>query len=678
MLHLANFTLIVILWLNVFGLSLATGAITKIRSGWLNLTLGPWLFCSAGFFLEFFHGFGDLHWVWPLTTLASAGLIYLSTRRTPFEKATLRQWQAWIGVNPWRHPGPYLGFMLIFSYALSWRYCFPDVDASSEKLADFSHICSYLPGATLPARDVWLYPYLSTQYYSFQYYAAALMGRILGMDPGTTYNLAYCTLIGLAGAAAIGICRETVKSIPNARKSSSWLVSAAWILGGSGISGIIYLWTTKLSFTAPMPWLPMRFVGSAALDSMDKAPMGTFLAYYNRWWNPTTQMDLPGEPFSYSIYLGDYHPTLSGYYVVLVALLALTYYNRDKLGRYLAIAGACFSWTIVSDPWNLPLELLALVAWCLFNIRDLITGNKLLCLVAGGLGGYISIYPYFRYFGVNSGDFNTKLEFVRWDAHTPPLLFLLFLLPPIGLSIVALFSQDKTTIWLGRLGILLLLFGEFFYIHDVYSGMFGRFNTSLKWWPWISTIILLTLGVRLLANPRKWIWIPALILIAYPISFTFDLGSTWWQTHKDHAGLLDGKSYLVNDETRGLFSYLKAMPKAVTMENPEGESFWNQSAMSLFAGQPCYLGWMGHEMLWRGYSPDIRYRYDKMKLFYSGDMPGAADWLKGQDIQYVLWFKTQDQEPNWAKINTAINGAYRWHDTFSHDKHVGLWIRNQD
>ena len=106
MLHLANFTLVVILWLNLLGLSLATSAITKIRSGWLNLTLGPWLLCSACFFVEFFHGFGDLHWVWPLTTLASAGLIYLSTRREPLKNATLRKWQRRIGFNPWRQSRP--------------------------------------------------------------------------------------------------------------------------------------------------------------------------------------------------------------------------------------------------------------------------------------------------------------------------------------------------------------------------------------------------------------------------------------------------------------------------------------------------------------------------------------------------------------------------------------------
>jgi uncharacterized membrane protein len=669
MLHLANFTLILILWLNLFGLSVATGAITKIRNGWINLTLGPWLFCSTGFFLEFIHGFGYLEWMWPLTTLASLALIFLSTRRDKFRNATLRQWQRRIGFNPWRHPGPYLSFILVFSYALAWRYAYPDVDAGSEKIADLSFICSYLPGATLPAPDIWLYPYLSTQYYSFQYYAAALMGRILGMDIGTTYNLGFCTMVGLAGTAGVGLCRETVKSIPGARKWSGWLVAAAWILGGSGVSGIIHLMTTHLSPTAPM-----RFIGSAILD---KVPIGTFLDHYEHWWNPATRMDLPGEPFAYSIYLGDYHPTLSGYYATLVAVLALTLYHREKLGRYLAIVGACVSWSIVADTWNLPLELLALGAWCLYNFRDLRTGNKILCLATGAVAGYASIYPYFRYFAVASGDYNTSLKLVKWDTHTPPLLFLLFLLPPIGLSVLALFSREKSTIWLGRLGVGLLFFGEFFYIDDVYSGQFDRFNTTLKWWPWISAMILLTLGVRLLASPRLWISIPALFFVAYPLVYTYDLATNWWEGPKTHVGQLAGQSFLLNEDNRGLFEYLKTLPRGVTLEDPEAfESFTNQSAMSLFAGQPCYMGWEGHELLWRAYSLEIRYRYAQMKLFYSGDMPAPGEWLKGQDIEYVLWFKSQDQEAAWAKINAALQGAYRWHDTFSHGTHIGLWIKN--
>ena len=662
---LANLTLVLLLWLNLFGLSVLTGAITKIRNAWLNLTLGPWLFCSAGFFLEFIHGFGNLQWIWPFTTLASGALLLLSTGRLK-ENATWRKWRLRLRFNPWRHPGAYLCFMLLFSYAFAWRYAYPDIDASSEKLSDLSYICSYLPGATLPAHDVWLYPYLSTQYYSFQFYAAALLGRILGLDPGTTYNLAFCTLIALAGTSAAAICRETVKSIPHAKKWNGWLVWASWILGGSGVTGIVYLLTTER-----YPWTPMRFIGSAPLN---KAPLGTFLAHYT---HQSTPMELPSEPFSYSIYLGDYHPPLAGYYLAFVAILALTLYHREKLGGYLAVVGACFSWSIVSDTWNLPVELLALGGWGLYNFRELVTG-KILYLIAGAIAAYVSIYPYFRYFAASSGDYNTSLKFVKWEAHTPPILLLLFLLPAFGLAFLALFSREKTTIWLGWLGLVLLFFGEYFYIDDVYSGQFDRFNSSLKWWPWTSALILITLGVRLLANRRRWIPILALFFIGYPMLYGFDLARFWWQGSKDHFAQLAGQGYLLNDDNRGLYTYLKSLPRGVTLEDPEGESYTNQSAMTLFAGQPCYLGWEGHEQLWRAYSPDISYRYDQVKLFYSGGMPAAGDWLKGQDIQYVLWFKSQDQDAAWTKINATLNGAYRWHDTFSHDTHIGMWIKNED
>jgi hypothetical protein len=694
-LHLANFSLILILWVNIFGLSLATGAITKIRNAWLNLTLGPLLLCSVMFFVEFIHGFGSLLWAWPITTMASIGLIYVSARQEKFQNTALAELKRRIGFNIWRHPAPYLCFMLVFSYALLWRYVTPDADATSEKMPDLSYICSYLPGATLPAMDAWLYPYLSTQYYSFQYYGAALMGRIFGMDPGTVFNLGFCTLIALSGTAAIGVCRETAKSMPFARKWTGWLVPSAWLLGGSGVSGIIYLLTTQIS-----PWASMRFVGCTVLD---KAPVGTTLAHWNNVLNHLTYnhqgmpMDLPGEPFAYSIYLGDYHPPLSGYYLALVAILALTLYHREKLGAYLAIPGACFSWSIVSDTWNLPVELIALVGWCFYNFfgnlcRVVFYGRnfreleiwKILYLIAGGVGGYLTIYPYFRHFAVSMADYNTSMKLVEWDAHSPILLWVLFMLPAFALSILALFSRERSTFWLGVLGFALLFFTEFVYINDAYGGPFHRFNTVLKWWPWVSAIILLTLGVRILCNRSLWIYFIGLFFVAYPLAYTYDLAKQWLDKPKDHVGQLSGNHYVLNDDNRLLFMYLKSLPRGVSLEDPDAEGFASQPALSLFAGQECYMGWLGHEQLWRGYAHDIRYRFEMVKFFYSGNMPDAAEWLQAQNIQYVVWYKEPNkdreketvQESVWSKINEQLRGSYRWHDTFSHDDHIGLWIRN--
>src|ERR1700684_3024537 len=90
-------------------------------------------------------------------------------------KALLRAWSAEFA--PRRVAGCLGLAAAIFCYAMIWRFSSPSIDGSSEKIADFSFICSYFSGETIPVPDAWFFPYPSTQYYSFQHYGAALMGR---------------------------------------------------------------------------------------------------------------------------------------------------------------------------------------------------------------------------------------------------------------------------------------------------------------------------------------------------------------------------------------------------------------------------------------------------------------------------------------------------------------------
>jgi len=236
MLHLANSCLFALLLFNLLGLALATGL--WLRNAWLALTTGPWLFCSLGFFIESFHGLGSLSWVWPITTALSAGLFLEVIGQTHFlsrwdKELKLEEWKK--ELSPWLAPLPYCVWLGLFAYVMLWRYPFPNIDGSSEKIADLACLSSYLPGETLPVHDAWLYPFLSTHYYGFQYYAGALLGRIMALDPGTSYNLAFCTLISLAGTAGVGaVCLATQKSWIR------WLISAAWLVGGSGVTGIVH------------------------------------------------------------------------------------------------------------------------------------------------------------------------------------------------------------------------------------------------------------------------------------------------------------------------------------------------------------------------------------------------------------------------------------------------------
>jgi len=113
------------------------------------------------------------------------------------------------------------------------------------------------------------------------------------------------------------------------------------------------------------------------------------------------------------------------------------------------------------------------------------------------------------------------------------------------------------------------------------------------------------------------------------------------------------------------------------VEHPELD-FTNTSAMTLLSGQRAYLGWMGHEQLWRGYQPEIQYRYDRLQQFYKGDMSDAGTWMTAQGINYILWFKQLDLDPLWEKVDSTLHPEYTWHELYNDRGHrVGLWERNQ-
>lgn len=706
MIHLANLCLFSLLLVNLLGLALVTGL--WLRNAWLALTAGPWLFCSIFFFIESFRGLGNLGWMWPFTTAISLWILLEVTGKTHI----LLRWGRWLRLEDWQRelsprlvPVPYITFLLLFSYPMLWRYVFPNIDASSEKIADLAFVCSYYSGDTLPVKDVWFYPFLSTNYYSFQYYAAALLGRILGIEPGAAYNISFCVLIGMTFTAGVGVIW-----LQTTKRWIRFLVSAGWIFGGSGVTILIHF----LVKDAPV-WDNFRFIGSAILN---KDGLGKWVNDYQQEFIPpgaTVPMELPGEQMSYSTYLGDYHPPLSGFYLLALALLAFFLRARGGSPWVLFIAAATLPWCAVADTWNLPLMVLGLGAWVSYNYRDVFADDwrffihrytdtpeqdevrrrqpftgSWRYLLGGAIAAMVAIYPYFLVFSYSAENYHTVLRWVPAGFHTPPLLWLVFLLPTFGLTILALTSRDKLLSALGIVCWGYLFFTEFFFINDIYSGAYIRFNTTLKWWPWVEAITLLLLAPKLLEmKTALWRWCVTLVLVIYPICYVYDLARAWVYLPHDHIGALNGSAFYDSTEMlpdgnrktsgeRPLLDYLKMMPKGLTIERPE-DDFTSNASMTLFAGQPSYLGWLGHEQLWRGYLPEFNYRHDNMKALYEGNLPNAGDWLNTQDIDYILWFKKDDIDPTWDKVNASIGTQYYfWHEFYhEYDRRYGMWQRKK-
>jgi len=661
---------------NLWGLMLIAGIYWRNR--WFALAAGPLLAVTAIYAIECHHGLGrSLSGLGLLGTALSLSMIAVSlsewepARLGDRWRELLRQWRAEFA--PRRLAGPFGVCAAIFLYAMLWRFNHPDVDGSSEKIADLSFICSYLTGATIPVPDVWFFPYPSTQYYSFQHYAAALMGRVLLLPPGTTYNIGFCLLIALAGTAFSGAVFMA------ARKT--WvraLVIAGFIIGGTGMTLLVHL-TDKYIH----PTLTMRFIGSA---QMDKPPIGPWLKAYNMKFTVRDpegtphMMDMPGEPFSYSIYLGDYHAPLSGYYLMALCAMAMILWARCRLMRYAVIAGCTLTWTLLANTWVLPLQGLAVVSWLAFNWRDW------RCIVPSVAFGaaviWLCAWVYLSAFTASAAGYETSIRLVAWNEHTPPLLFVLFLLPTIALVVLGLASGNSQGRRLGMLWLLFLVVSEFFCVKDEYTGMYARFNTTLKWWPWIAAGTLMTLGPLVLEQARRrWVRIAGVLFCFYPCLYIVDLWGPLWNRPKDTVGRLDGTYFLTKDEfPRMMLGRLRLEKPGVAIERPDEQGgFTNSAVLPLFSGQRMWLGWWGHELLWRANREDVRRRHDLLMQFYAGAIPEAGKWLVAQGIDYVLWYRVADTPQLWETINKAVGPQYIWCDILTYQdedgRRVGFWRR---
>jgi hypothetical protein len=667
--HLGLLFTLALLAVNLWGLMLISG--TYWRNRWFALVAGPILAVTAIYTIECHHGLGpSLAGLGLFSTMVSVAMIGLSSSQWEpsslgaRQVSLLREWRAEFA--PKRLAGCLGVFAAIFLYAMLWRFTSPDIDGSSEKIADLSFICSYATGATLPVTDAWFYPYASTQYYSFQHYGAALMGRLLSIPTGEAYNIAFCVLIALGGTAFSGAVFMVARKF--------WVravVITGFVVGGMGTTLFVHLTDTNVQ-----PWTSMRFIGSAP---MDKAPVGTWLkAYQSRY----EHLELPGEPFSYSVYLGDYHAPLSGYYLLGLCAMSILLWSRLRQRRYAVMAGCTLTWTVLANTWVLPLQAIGIAAWLLADFRD---WRRLVpSVTAGAAAIWLAAWVYLSAFTASVAGYDAVLRMVPWREHTPPLMLLLFMLPTIALILLGLASGSVQGRRLGLLWLTFLLFSEYFYVDDVYSGIYDRFNTTLKWWPWVAAGTLMTLGPFVLERARsRWVRAAGFLFCIYPCFYAFDLWRPFLGGPRDSIGRLEGTTYLTKDEFPSLMlGRLKIERPGVVAERPESAGgFTNSAVVPLFAGQRMWLGWYGHELLWRGFREDVRRRHDSLASLFDGAMPDAGKWLVAQGIDYVLWYRPGDTPELWSKVNRSVGPEYIWCDILTYDngnedgRRVGLWKR---
>jgi len=647
MVHISNLLIVLVLWIDLAGLALA---LRKVIGSWsLARVSSPIALVAVLFFVEHFVGLGRLSWLFPLTLLVSLWLL-LGERDFIHSR--------------WRTE---LIFHGAFLYALMWRYSFPGIDASSEKITDLTFIANYLGGGRLPPVDRWLPPFRFDMYYALQHYAAALIGGLFDLTPGMAYNLGFCTMVALVTTAAGATAMLLVR-----RRRPALILTASFLVGGVGTAPVI-----RLIERSPALHSSVRFIGSSfAADSVTD-PAGRWLLRVSHVNQDTP--DLPVETFSYLVGLGDYHPPLGGYLLLMLALLAIAHIEAGCAWEAShALLGASVPLILACNTWQFPLQLALAAGYLLLRVfsRKPVSWKA----VAGGaIGSLLLMEPFLAHFGLASVDASMPIRMVLATQHTPPILWLLIFFPLVAVLALHLLTGEKSRVTVGLcvLWIALLAFSEIFFVDDLYGDKFERFNSALKWWAWIySGGMLLIGGFNLRARSRVCRWGTTAVLVL-TCSYAGELGAHFWVTPKPHVGQLDGAAGIRDDAgEKVMLDLLRYAPPAIVLQRIPAGAYISQPALTIFAGQTAFLGWPSHENVWRGNRTDIEARRREVELFFRGDLPDSSRWLTANGIGYVLWGRDDNQLPplTFDRLNALISDRYVWHGYYEAGTyHVGLW-----
>jgi hypothetical protein len=641
------------LWINLLGAGLL--ARRFVGDYVLARATGVLAICLACFFLEHFGGWGPHLRLLPLTTALSAWLIWRNRRYVRENWAM----EALFGAG--------------FFYCFAWRFTFPDIDFTEDKMPNYGLIEGYMRGTRLPAPDLWLSHFPANCYYSFQHYGAALMGRLVGISPGLSYHLAFCTLVGfltmLIGSTFVKLCPWA---------PGRWVGLLALILGGSGLTVAAHL-LVKDPYSIDI----VRFIGGSIVHN-NLTPLGQRAA--SLMSTPGLEpRDLPMEPLGYFLTKGDFHPPLAGFLLLAfaAALIAAqeTGANGSRRSLYHALLAATIPLSLISNAWIFPLQLLLVAGWFIFCILRGEPG----CLfpgIAGAAAATALEYPFLLQFTQQAIGDNAAIQATGPNDHTPWLGWVLTFWPVLGIILLAPFNRERRSLALFFAVVwgVALIASEFLYNHDLYGGAFARFNSTLKWWQWVYAGIVMTLGALNLGSRSRLCRYGTLVLLLPTLAFAYDLGRQFVGAPKPSIGHMSGSRWIEGDPViRDMIVELSSRPDGVTLESGLQMANSESPAISLFSGKQSFLGWPWLEEAWRGSFLEVNQRYVQIGDFYAGELPDPLGWLLHNDVKYILWLPRDNsgQNVHFGPLSDRIRSRYYWHSMCGDNKTfaVGFWER---
>ena len=210
------------------------------------------------------------------------------------------------------------------------------------------------------------------------------------------------------------------------------------------------------------------------------------------------------------------------------------------------------------------------------------------------------------------------------------------------------------------LGFFLVMVADLFHIVDAFSGPWRRMNTVFKvyYQAWLLLGIAGTFAVYALWSGKvptgvsgRWKPITALagewaggavLALLLVGSFYYTLGATLERSGAYNAPVegrtLDGLAYLKIDDPAeyAAITWLRDEAPSGRIVEAIGDDYSRYSNISASTGLPTVLGWVGHELQWRGSSEPFAGRAEDVTAIYTSDDPDEVrSLLEKYEVRYV-------------------------------------------
>lgn len=676
MLHLMNFSLVLAVLINL-------AALTAVSGRWFNdwamaRAAGVIALTMALFFIEHFVGLGNLSWLWPLSTGLSLYILW-RYRQSLFNR----------GLH-WAE----LVFILAFAYGMLWRYAFPSIWPSSERVTNLYWVNNYMAGGQLPPLDLWHPPYQFDFYYAYMHYAAALLGRWFGVNGAVAYNVGFCVL----QAMTIALGWSFVGLMTRNKRWVQVVMTLTLTFGGTGLSPLAPFLYEKVENESAQSAayrriaVSTRFMGN--FEHRINTDFGRYLfpdlpegqrqpAFWMAMGNLGHQIlpdhipkpvvkehfevrELPLEHFSYQFFIGDFHPPKAGFFLLLLLLACIAWQERyPQRNRDVWVTGL-MAFTVplilLSNTWVMPLHVFLGLAWVIYRFMRRQPPN-MWALILGGMLGFALVQPFMADFSAKS--LSTPFRFVRLDDHTPLGHFLWMFWPLLLLSAIGIWRGFSRPLWWLFAIYFLLMLGltEFVYVDDPTGGKFERTNTVMKLWGWLWVAGIMSLGTLGLTDRLRSVRLTTLAVLVVTGTFVIQLAETWITSPKTDLGKLHGYNIYSRDGSRGaMLAYLQAQPPGIVMERSPANSNTDATLFAMFSDNPASFGWFNHLITWHSARSHILINNDKIKALYQGELEDAGLWLQHRQVRYVVWNigDSNDTSLDWQAMYDSISDQYVW------------------